>query len=306
MFRLTKPVLAAALIALRGVPAFAADIVEPAPPPVYQSRRRISAAGIFAATSTIIGRISRGVDYITYGVTCCGLPDPGSNSFDFGEPDGAFSLGAGVGYQITNYLRTDLTADYWFDSDFTARPRTPAASPPSDTSSWSAWLLLANAYADLGTCYGFTPYIGAGIGGAHIDWDDLHNTIAGVTTVHEGADDWRFAWALMAGTAYCLTDNLKLDVGYRYSHSTADACSSCRRSAPAAPALASTMVSTCMRCAAAFATSSAATPAAACLRPLRARAGHADLQVTRSFEIATARHRRAVQTADKPLALAGF
>ena len=22
----------------------------------------------------------------------------------------------------------------------------------------------------------------------------------------------------MAGTAYCLTDNLKLDVGYRYSH----------------------------------------------------------------------------------------
>ena len=32
-----------------------------------------------------------------------------------------------------------------------------------------------------------------------------------------GAENWRFAWALMAGTSYCLTNNLKLDVGYRYS-----------------------------------------------------------------------------------------
>ena len=49
-------------------------------------------------------------------------------------------------------------------------------------------------------------------------WDDLNNTIDGVTTVHDGAENWRFAWALMAGTSYCLTDKLKLDVGYRYSH----------------------------------------------------------------------------------------
>ena len=45
-----------------------------------------------------------------------------------------------------------------------------------------------------------------------------HNTIDGVTTVHGGAENWRFAWALMAGTSYCLTNELKLDVGYRYSH----------------------------------------------------------------------------------------
>ena len=48
-------------------------------------------------------------------------------------------------------------------------------------------------------------------------WEDLNNTIDGVTTVHDGAENWRFAWALMAGTSYCLTNKLKLDVGYRYS-----------------------------------------------------------------------------------------
>ena len=90
--------------------------------------------------------------------------------------NGAFSLGVGVGYQINNYLRTDLTVDYLFDSDFdgsTTGVCGGVACASSDTSSYSAWLLLANAYADLGTYYGFTPYVGAGIGGAHVKWDDL-------------------------------------------------------------------------------------------------------------------------------------
>ena len=124
--------------------------VEPAPPPVY--RAAPSFGGWY-----IRGDLDyhwadfRGADYITYGVTCCGAPDPGSNSFDFGDLDGAFSLGAGVGYQITNYLRTDLTADYWFDSDFNGQTSDARQRLDVDTSSWSTWLLLANAYADLGT-----------------------------------------------------------------------------------------------------------------------------------------------------------
>src|SRR6185503_1602699 len=116
----------------------------------------------------------------------------------------AFSLGGGIGYQITNYLRTDLTVDYWFDSDFNGST-TGTNGVSTDTSSFNAWLLLANAYADLGTYYGFTPYVGAGIGGARIEWDDLTNTVGTVTTVHDGDENWRFAWALMAGTAYWLT-----------------------------------------------------------------------------------------------------
>ena len=45
----------------------------------------------------------------------------------------------------------------------------------------SALLLLANAYVDIGTWHGVTPYVGAGIGGAHIKWDTVHdpNTTVG-------------------------------------------------------------------------------------------------------------------------------
>src|SRR6185295_8630021 len=109
-----------------------------------------------------------------------------------------------------------LTADYLFDSDFDGSTTGFCAGvvcSSNDHSSYSGWLLLANAYADIGTWYGFTPYVGAGIGGAHVKWDDLANTIDGVTTTHGGAENWRFAWALMAGTSYCLTNELKLDGG---------------------------------------------------------------------------------------------
>lgn len=222
MFRMARQLLAAAFLALAGIPAYAADLPEPPvveapayePPPAF---------GGWYIRGDIDYHWSdfRGADYVTYGVNGCCEPLPGSGSFDSGDVDGAFSLGGGVGYQITSYLRTDLTADYWFSSDFDGSTTGfcgGVVCTSSDTTSYTTWLLLANAYADLGTYYGFTPYVGAGIGGAHVSWDDLNNTIDGNTTVHEGASNWRFAWALMAGTSYCLTDNLKLDVGYRFSH----------------------------------------------------------------------------------------
>jgi opacity protein-like surface antigen len=218
MFRIAKPVFAAVLIAAGGMPAFAADYVEPpvveAPPPIAYGGWYIRGDLDYHWSSF------RGADYITYGVDCCGDPVPGSGSFDTGSLKGGFSLGAGVGYQVNNYFRTDLTADYLFDSDFdggTVGLCAGVVCTSSDHSSYGGWLLLANAYADIGTWYGFTPYVGAGIGGAHVRWDDLNNTIDGVTTVHDGAENWRFAWALMAGTSYCLTNELKLDLGYRYS-----------------------------------------------------------------------------------------
>ena len=86
----------------------------------------------------------------------------------------------------------------------------------SDPSSYNAWLLLANAYADLGTYYGFTPYVGAGIGGARVNWDDLHNTVGGTppfTPVPKTG-----ALPGPHGRYVLLPDRqLKLDVGYRYT-----------------------------------------------------------------------------------------
>lgn len=213
----------AALFAATVMPAFAADMYEPVPEPlppqvVYQE---VSTGGWY-----LRGDIDyhwskfRGGDYITYGVcdTGCGpVPVPGSNSFDFGKLKGAMSLGAGVGYQVNNHFRTDLTADYWFKSDFRGQT-SDLTTISTDTSSYSALLLLANAYVDLGTYNRVTPYIGAGIGGARVKWDDLRNQFPGVDDRHRGVTSWRFAYALMAGASYCLTRNLHLDAGYRFTH----------------------------------------------------------------------------------------
>ena len=215
-----KPVrLIIAALALGGVsPALAADIYEPPvveyqpPAPIYQE---VGGWYIRGDIDYHWSKFDR-AEYITYGAG--GVVDPGYNTL-YGELDAAWSLGAGVGYQINRYLRTDFTGDYWSKSHFRGYSQgcTSACGTSYDESSYSAFLLLANAYADLGTYYGVTPYIGAGLGGAYLKWDDLRNTDGGVT-VHEGGSGWRFAYALMAGASYCLTENLNLDVGYRYTH----------------------------------------------------------------------------------------
>ncbi|RUM95685.1 porin family protein [Pseudaminobacter arsenicus] len=206
----------AALFAATAMPAFAADIYEPVPEPtppqvVYQE---VSTGGWYLRGDLDYHWSKfRGGDYITYGGA---VPIPGTNSFDFGKLKGAMSLGAGVGYQVNNYFRTDLTADYWFKSDFNGQT-SDLVTVSTDTSSYSALLLLANAYVDLGTYNRITPYVGAGIGGARVKWDDLRNQFPGVDDRHKGVASWRFAYALMAGASYCLTKNLHFDAGYRFT-----------------------------------------------------------------------------------------
>src|SRR5258707_557319 len=58
--------------------------------------------------------------------------------------------------------------------------------------------------------------VGAGIGGARVKWDDVRDP--NTTEFNPGVSSWRFAYALMAGASYCLTDKLILDAGYRFSH----------------------------------------------------------------------------------------
>src|SRR5690349_16071083 len=119
MFTLAKPVFAAALIAAAAMPAYAADLIEPpvveAAPPAYEPAADFGGWYIRGDLDYHWSSL-RGSEYITYGVDGFGNPAPGTSSFDSDSLDGAFSLGAGVGYQINRYLRADLTADYWFSS----------------------------------------------------------------------------------------------------------------------------------------------------------------------------------------------
>jgi opacity protein-like surface antigen len=219
MFSTVRKALLAGLLAGMAGPVFAADlpVVEQAPPVAYEQPADIGGWYIRGDVDYHWSNFG-GSDYITYGAA----PQiPGS--FDSASLKGAFSIGGGVGYQINQHFRTDLTADWLSSSDFNGSTsgfcgvaQDPCTS--TDSSSYSALLLLANAYVDIGTWHGVTPYVGAGIGGAWVKWDTLHNTDIDGPFEHTGGENWRFAYALMAGASYCLTDQVKLDVGYRYSH----------------------------------------------------------------------------------------
>lgn len=204
--------------------SFAADIYQPVadPTPVYQEPVQVVEASGWYLRGDIGYSFNkmRGAHYFQ-----------GSNSlvrdFDTAEIDDSFSGGVGVGYQVSKHLRTDLTLDY-FGGDFrgstTGGCGVAGACTSTDISKMTAWSLMANAYVDFGTYGVFTPYVGAGIGGTHVNWKGLRNTSCETgnpancdpTIEHGGRKGWRFTYALMAGASIDVTCNIKADVGYRY------------------------------------------------------------------------------------------
>jgi opacity protein-like surface antigen len=128
--------------------------------------------------------------------------------------DTAFAAGAGVGAKM-GWLRIDATADYAFPSQF--HGTVPGIA--SFTGNITSIVVLANAYADLGTWHSFTPYVGAGLGAAGVRAAGLSNTFVQPTAgISSGAEQWNVAWALMAGVGYSVTPNVLIDLGYRYLH----------------------------------------------------------------------------------------
>ena len=105
-------------------------------------------------------------------------------------------------------------ATAWYDPDG-AGP-TPPEDDPLHTSVKS-YTMMFNAYKDLGNYGGITPYVGAGIGASYNITDDVYFTgnPALVNRIH-GDRDLSFAWALMAGVGYQVSDRAILDFGYRY------------------------------------------------------------------------------------------
>lgn len=225
MLKLMK-LFAAGTAALAGgtIAALAADPYEPPvidyqPPEVHFQEKESFGGWYIRGDVGYRHSKFRGAEYIRYG-------DPGNYGyFDFGKLKGAFSVGGGVGYQVNRHLRTDVTIDWFGKSKFRGQTTGECGVWPNtfpcssvDRSSYSALLLLANAYKEFGTYKRITPYVGAGIGGAWVKWDTLHNQDGNGDTYHRGGKSWRFAYALMAGASYCITRNLHADVGYRFSH----------------------------------------------------------------------------------------
>jgi opacity protein-like surface antigen len=123
------------------------------------------------------------------------------------------TLGLGGGYKH-HWFRADVTVDYSNRGKFQGDTATVQAYYTAKIDSFT---ILANVYLDLGTWGGFTPYVGAGVGTAHLRTHEYTNVT--ILEPQFGVADttrWNFAWAAMGGIAFQFSPKLALDVGYRY------------------------------------------------------------------------------------------
>ncbi|WP_068027343.1 outer membrane protein [Rhodoplanes sp. Z2-YC6860] len=137
--------------------------------------------------------------------------------------DSSMLFGLGVGYKFNDWIRFDVTGEYRGKSNFHGSDNVTfngGRGVDNYSGSKSEWVVLTNAYVDLGTWYNFTPYIGAGVGAANISItgfrDDGFNNLGTSTAYAADADKWNFAWALHAGITYKVTESMSIDFGYRY------------------------------------------------------------------------------------------
>ena len=221
----------AAVIAMSGL-ARAADLLppppalEPAPPtvaaPEFNGWYLRSDVGVAASANAPDLRVT---------------PDP-----LIGAPAGAFNdfynstLSAseyfdfGAGYQFNSWLRADVTGEYRGGGHLQGLEQVGIPSQKYQLAdfyraSTSSIIGLVNGYADIGTWYGVTPYVGAGMGFARNNVSGLtdsgfvyrNGVSAGSTGGYfSNGKSYNFAWALMAGFGFDITQNLKLEAGYRY------------------------------------------------------------------------------------------
>jgi opacity protein-like surface antigen len=100
------------------------------------------------------------------------------------------TIGFGIGYQWNNWFRFDVTGEHRktallnvVGSYFGAHDFCPPGGLGPDqfcfdhfNAQHSAWVVMANAYLDLGTWWCLTPFIGAGIGAARHQFDGFTDT----------------------------------------------------------------------------------------------------------------------------------
>lgn len=146
----------------------------------------------------------------------------GTGSLTGERVDEAVSFGGGIGYQLTNMLRTDITIDHRLGASFSGIRPDPTLTIRDDVDFESTTYLL-NGYVDLGSWSGVTPYLGGGIGAASNRFTNVTREVTLGNAFVSRIDLPRytatnFAWALMAGVAADLGSGFKVDIGYRYMH----------------------------------------------------------------------------------------
>jgi opacity protein-like surface antigen len=217
--RSVKSFIAAGAVSLLSTAAFAADMPI-AEPPMYAPPPPVDFGGWYLRGD--IGFSNQRVDRLNNALDVNNTSSVQNLSFNT-----AGIIGLGAGYRFNNWFRADVTGEYRGNSQFFGTDHiTFPGGVGTDTyhATKSEWVVLANAYADLGTWWCITPFIGAGVGGARVSINNF--TDQGITNLGAGAlpglafgdnvSRWNFAWALHAGLAYQVSPNFTVELAYRY------------------------------------------------------------------------------------------
>ena len=214
MSNLGKKVFAVMVLAGLAAPVMAADLYEPpvieVPEPVYGGWYIRGHIGM--SNQDFYGLDSDLFDSVAI--------------LDYGwHDDGGFSsapiFGAGIGYQVNDYLRGDLTVEYRGKSDFEALDHVTTIDGTTTNdyrAKKSELLFMANAYADVGNFHGITPYVGAGLGASYNTISHFRdiNIINGGGAYADDESEWNLAWALHAGVGIEATERMTVDLGYSF------------------------------------------------------------------------------------------
>jgi opacity protein-like surface antigen len=146
--------------------------------------------------------------------------------------DSSGLFGVGVGYRFNHWLRADVTGEYRMAANFHGMDITRfptgfgfGTAPDSYSASKSEWVALANIYADLGTWWCITPFVGAGVGVAYNTISHFRDLGVGSsntpfpiisTGFADSATTANLAWAIHAGLAYRVTPGFSVELAYRY------------------------------------------------------------------------------------------
>lgn len=205
--------------------AHAADLLPPPPQPVYAAPPVVVPA---ASGWYLRGDVGAGINELSNAQSTfsSNVPNFSHDGYDLRE---SAILGLGAGYQVNNWFRADVTGEYRTPArysayeNYTGSPNCPTPSGYACLDGYHGSVMngvfLANGYVQLGTYYGVTPYVGAGVGVAVNQFSgvtDVGLTNPGAYGTAASHTDTHLAYAFMAGITYNLTPNVKLDVGYRY------------------------------------------------------------------------------------------
>ena len=218
---MSRAMIFGGLLALVTSAVSAADILPPAP-----SLDSADLRGRFELESGAYVRADASLGWLRARDATSTFATPGSDfRLDSTRFNHAPVTGLGFGYQVNGYLRADMTVEQRGSARYNAAASyvdapTCGAARCSDAYAGGirSTLVMANAYGEIGSWFDVTPFVGLGLGFARNAFEAVSLPAGNGHSLGQsaGATQTRFAFALMAGLAYDLTPQIKVETSYRY------------------------------------------------------------------------------------------